>query len=231
LIFSSSAAVYGPPKSLPISEHSPVTKLTPYGSSKLIVEDFLTSIVKANKSWKIITLRYFNPIGAHESGLIGELPKKASNNLLPFISKVAAGELPFINVYGGDYDTSDGTCIRDYIHVVDLAHGHLCALEKVLVNEGHIVVNLGTGNGYSVLEIIKAFEMASSSSINYKIAHRRLGDVGECYTNPTLAKSFLGWQAKFDLFRMCEDAWRWKCSNPNGFDGFNLLHQCNIKRL
>ncbi|WP_417559357.1 UDP-glucose 4-epimerase GalE [Marinomonas sp.] len=218
LIFSSSATVYGMPESVPIREDFPTSTQNPYGASKLMVEGMLTDLAKANSEWNIATLRYFNPIGAHESGLIGEDPKGIPNNLLPFISQVAVGKLACLSVFGDDYDTPDGTGVRDYIHVVDLARGHVCALEKVLAQSGHFVVNLGTGNGYSVLEMIKAFEVVSNKSISYKIVDRRPGDIATCYADPEFAKAFLGWQAEFDLARMCEDSWRWQSNNPNGFD-------------
>lgn len=218
LIFSSSATVYGMPESVPIREDFPTSTQNPYGASKLMVEGMLTDLAKANGEWNIATLRYFNPIGAHESGLIGEDPKGIPNNLLPFISQVAVGKLACLSVFGDDYDTPDGTGVRDYIHVVDLARGHVCALEKVLGQSGHFVVNLGTGNGYSVLEMVKAFEVVSNKSISYKIVDRRPGDIATCYADPEFAKTFLGWQAEFDLARMCEDSWRWQSNNPNGFD-------------
>lgn len=218
LIFSSSATVYGMPESVPIRENFPTSTHNPYGASKLMVEGILSDLAKANSKWNIATLRYFNPIGAHESGLIGEDPKGIPNNLLPFISQVAVGKLACLSVFGDNYDTPDGTGVRDYIHVVDLARGHVCALEKVLGQSGHFVVNLGTGNGYSVLEMVKAFEVVSNKSINYKIVDRRPGDIATCYADPEFAKAFLGWQAEFDLARMCEDSWRWQSNNPNGFD-------------
>ncbi|MCV2401631.1 UDP-glucose 4-epimerase GalE [Marinomonas sp. C2222] len=218
LIFSSSATVYGLPESVPIRENSPTSTQNPYGASKLMVEGMLTDLAHANSEWNIATLRYFNPIGAHESGLIGEDPKGIPNNLLPYISQVSAGKLACLSVFGDDYDTPDGTGVRDYIHVVDLARGHVCALEKVLAQSGHFVVNLGTGNGYSVLDMVKAFEAASGQAINYKIVDRRPGDIGTCYADPKFAKDFLGWQAEFDLTSMCEDSWRWQSNNPNGFE-------------
>jgi UDP-glucose 4-epimerase len=218
LIFSSSATVYGMPESVPIREDFLTSTLNPYGASKLMVEGILSDLAKANSEWNIATLRYFNPIGAHESGLIGEDPKGIPNNLLPFISQVAVGKLACLNVFGDDYDTPDGTGVRDYIHVVDLARGHVCALEKVLTQSGHFVVNLGTGKGYSVLELVKTFEVVSNKSINYKIVGRRSGDISTCYADPEFAKAFLGWQAEFGLTRMCEDSWRWQSNNPNGFD-------------
>ncbi|NVK73393.1 MAG: UDP-glucose 4-epimerase GalE [Oceanospirillaceae bacterium] len=218
LIFSSSATVYGLPKSVPIREDFPTSTQNPYGASKLMVEGMLTDLAKANSEWNIATLRYFNPIGAHESGLIGEDPKGIPNNLLPFISQVAVGKLACLSVFGDDYDTPDGTGVRDYIHVVDLARGHVCALQKVLGQSGHFVVNLGTGNGYSVLEMVKAFEAVSNQSVPFQIVARRPGDIAVCYADPEFAKTFLGWQAEYDLMRMCEDSWRWQSNNPNGFD-------------
>jgi UDP-glucose 4-epimerase len=218
LIFSSSATVYGLPKSVPIREDFPTSTSNPYGASKLMVENILTDVAKVNAQWNIAILRYFNPIGAHESGLIGEDPKGIPNNLLPFISQVAVGKLACLSVFGDDYDTVDGTGVRDYIHVVDLARGHVCALDKVLADAGHFVVNLGTGNGYSVLEMVKAFEAVSHKSIAYKMVDRRPGDIARCYADPEYAKTFLGWQAEFDLARMCEDSWRWQSNNPDGFD-------------
>ncbi|ETX12592.1 UDP-galactose-4-epimerase [Marinomonas ushuaiensis DSM 15871] len=218
LIFSSSATVYGLPKSVPIREDFATSTSNPYGASKLMVEDILTDLVKANDQWNIATLRYFNPIGAHESGLIGEDPKGIPNNLFPYISQVAVGKLEYLSVFGDDYDTPDGTGVRDYIHVVDLAKGHVCALRKVLENSGHLVVNLGTGNGYSVLEMVRAFETVSGKAVPFKIIERRPGDIGACYSETRLAKEVLGWEAKFDLSRMCEDTWRWQSNNPNGFE-------------
>ena len=218
LIFSSSATVYGMPETVPIRENFPTSTQNPYGASKLMVEGMLTDLAKANGEWNIATLRYFNPIGAHESGLIGEDPKGIPNNLLPYISQVAVGKLACLSVFGDDYDTPDGTGVRDYIHVVDLARGHVSALDKVLAGAGHFVVNLGTGNGYSVLEMVKAFETVSHKSIPYKVVDRRPGDIATCYADPEYAKTFLGWQAEFDLARMCEDSWRWQSNNPEGFD-------------
>ena len=217
-IFSSSATVYGMPKTVPIREDFTTSTQNPYGSSKLMVEDILTDLAHANDDWNIATLRYFNPIGAHESGLIGEDPKGIPNNLLPYISQVAVGKLACLSVFGDDYHTPDGTGVRDYIHVVDLARGHVCALNKVLSQSGHFVVNLGTGNGYSVLDMVKTFEMVSGERVPYKVVDRRPGDIGTCYADPEYAKVFLGWQAEFDLTRMCHDSWRWQSNNPNGYD-------------
>lgn len=218
LIFSSSATVYGMPESVPIREDFPTSTQNPYGASKLMVEGMLTDLAKANSEWNIATLRYFNPIGAHESGLIGEDPKGIPNNLLPFISQVAVGKLACLSVFGSDYDTLDGTGVRDYIHVVDLARGHVCALNCVLAQSGHVVVNLGTGKGYSVFEMIHAFETVSNVHVPYQLVSRRPGDIDECYADPERAKTLLGWEAKFDLTRMCQDTWRWQSNNPNGFD-------------
>jgi UDP-glucose 4-epimerase len=217
LIFSSSATVYGMPKSVPICEDFATSTQNPYGASKLMVEGILTDLAKANDEWNIATLRYFNPIGAQESGLIGEDPTGIPNNLLPYISQVAVGKLDCLNVFGDDYDTTDGTGVRDYIHVVDLARGHVCALEKVISQSGHFVVNLGTGKGYSVLEMVKAFEAVSGVEVKYKVVERREGDIAVCYADPKFAKDYLGWQAEFDLTRMCEDSWRWQSNNPNGY--------------
>lgn len=217
LVFSSSATVYGKPESVPISEDFPLSVSNPYGRTKLIIEDMLRDIYKADTSWNIALLRYFNPIGAHESGEIGENPNGIPNNLLPYVSKVAIGELEAVNVFGNDYDTPDGTGVRDYIHVVDLAEGHIKALEKLTSNPGLVTYNLGTGKGYSVLEIIHNFEKACGKKIPYKITERRPGDIDMCYANPEKAKKELGWEAKRDIDKMCEDAWRWQSKYPKGF--------------
>lgn len=217
LVFSSSATVYGKPESVPISEDFPLSVSNPYGRTKLIIEDMLRDIYKADTSWNIALLRYFNPIGAHESGEIGENPNGIPNNLLPYVSKVAIGELEAVNVFGNDYDTPDGTGVRDYIHVVDLAEGHIKALEKLTSNPGLVTYNLGTGTGYSVLEIIHNFEKACGKKIPYKITERRPGDIDMCYANPEKAKKELGWEAKRDIDKMCEDAWRWQSKYPKGF--------------
>lgn len=217
LVFSSSATVYGKPESVPISEDFPLSVSNPYGRTKLIIEDMLRDIYKADTSWNIALLRYFNPIGAHESGEIGENPNGIPNNLLPYVSKVAIGELETVNVFGNDYDTPDGTGVRDYIHVVDLAEGHIKALEKLTSNPGLVTYNLGTGKGYSVLEIIHNFEKACGKKIPYKITKRRPGDIDMCYANPEKARKELGWEAKRDIDRMCEDAWRWQSKYPKGF--------------
>lgn len=217
LVFSSSATVYGLPKTVPIKEDFPLSVSNPYGRTKLIIEDMLRDIYKADASWNIALLRYFNPIGAHESGLIGEDPNGIPNNLLPYIAKVAAGKLECINVFGDDYNTPDGTGVRDYIHVVDLAEGHICALKKLEEKPGLVTYNLGTGVGYSVLDIIHNFEKACGKELPYKITPRRPGDIDICYADSTKAKEELGWVAKRSIDKMCEDAWRWQTKNPDGY--------------
>ncbi len=218
IIFSSSATVYGKPESVPIREDFKVGEVTnPYGRTKLMIEQILQDIHAADSSWNVILLRYFNPIGAHKSGLMGEDPQGIPNNLLPFIAKVAVGQLDHINVFGNDYDTKDGTGVRDYIHVVDLAYGHVKALEKISDNPGLKIYNLGTGNGYSVLEMIRAFSKACGKDLPYVIADRRPGDIDVCYADPALAKKELGWEAKRGIEEMCEDAWRWQSNNPTGY--------------
>ena len=218
LVFSSSATVYGDPASLPIREDFPVGGTTnPYGTSKLMVEMMLQDIAKSDERFAFAILRYFNPVGAHESGLIGEDPNGIPNNLLPFISQVAVGKLKQLAVFGDDYDTVDGTGVRDYIHVVDLARGHLKALDALVSNLGVLTVNLGTGSGYSVLEVVAAFERASGRKVHCSLTERRPGDVAQCYADPSYAKQVLGWQAEYDLDRMCEDAWRWQIQNPCGY--------------
>ena len=218
LIFSSSATVYGEPKSVPIDESFPLSAMSPYGATKLMIEDILRDLAKADPSWRIILLRYFNPVGAHESGRMGEDPNGIPNNLMPFITQVAVGKLPQLSVFGNDYDTPDGTCIRDYIHVVDLAGGHVAAVSRLeQMDDAVEVFNLGTGRGYSVLEVIRAFEKASGKQIAYKIVGRRPGDIPVCYAATDRARQVLGWSAKRDLEKMCEDAWRWQSANPNGY--------------
>ncbi len=217
LVFSSSATVYGTPKSVPISEDFDLSATNPYGQTKLMIENILRDICKADKEFNVALLRYFNPIGAHESGLIGEDPKGIPNNLLPYVAQVAVGKLKQLSVFGNDYPTKDGTGVRDYIHVVDLAAGHIKAIEKLCSNPGIVTYNLGTGNGYSVLEIVKAFEKASGKAVPYRIVDRRPGDIAECYANPEKAKTELGWQAKYGIEKMCEDSWRWQSNNPNGY--------------
>lgn len=219
IVFSSSATVYGKPESVPIREDFPLSVSNPYGRTKLIIEDMLRDIYKSDNEWDIALLRYFNPIGAHESGMIGENPHGIPNNLLPYVAKVAAGQLECVNVFGDDYDTPDGTGVRDYIHVVDLATGHIKALEKLVTHPGLVTYNLGTGVGYSVLDIIKNFEKACGKEIPYKITPCRPGDIDMCYADPTKAKEELGWEATRSIDKMCEDAWRWQTKNPNGYEG------------
>lgn len=217
-VFSSSATVYGEPAQMPISEACPVGLPTnPYGRSKLMVEDMLRDLVIADPRWSIAILRYFNPVGAHESGLIGEDPNGIPNNLLPYIAQVAIGKLPELAVFGNDYPTSDGTGVRDYIHVVDLAEGHLLALEALKARTGAHVWNLGTGQGYSVLEMVRAFELASGKSVPYRLAPRRPGDIATCYADPARAERELGWKARRGLDEMMRDAWRWQSMNPDGY--------------
>lgn len=219
IVFSSSATVYGTPKSVPIKEDFPLSVTNPYGRTKLMLEEIFRDLYVSDSDWNIILLRYFNPIGAHESGLIGEDPNGIPNNLLPYITKVSIGELPVLRVFGNDYDTSDGTCIRDYIHVVDLARGHVKALAKLTENVGIQEYNLGTGNGYSVLDVIRNFETASGAKVPYEIAQRRPGDVAVCYADAERAKEELGFVAEYDIKRMCEDSYRWQKLNPKGYKG------------
>lgn len=218
LVFSSSATVYGAAKVIPINEEAPLSVTNPYGRTKLMIEDILRDLYKSDNSWNIALLRYFNPVGSHKSGLIGEDPCGIPNNLMPYITKVAIGQLKEVNVFGNDYDTVDGTGVRDYIHVVDLARGHLKALEKLRTNSGLVTYNLGTGKGYSVLQVIKAFSKASGKEIPYKITGRRAGDIAVCYSDPEKARAELGWQAEYGIEEMCEDAWRWQTKNPKGYD-------------
>ena len=218
LIFSSSATVYGEPASVPIDESFPLSAMSPYGRTKLMIEEMLGDLAKPEPDWRIILLRYFNPVGAHESGRIGEDPNGIPNNLMPYITQVAVGKLPMLSVFGDDYDTPDGTCIRDYIHVVDMAEGHAAAIARLDRMENPIeAINLGTGHGYSVLQVIAAFEKASGRKINYRIAGRRAGDIPMCYASTDKAARVLGWSARFSLEKMCEDAWRWQSNNPNGY--------------
>lgn len=218
LVFSSSATVYGDPASLPIREDFPVGGTTnPYGTSKLMVEMVLQDVAKSDPRWSFAILRYFNPVGAHISGLIGEDPNGIPNNLLPYIAQVAVGKLKSLAVFGDDYDTKDGTGVRDYIHVVDLAIGHLKALDKITQTTGVNIYNLGTGNGYSVLEMVNAFEVASKKTIAYKLSPRREGDIAACYAEPEKALTELNWQAERGLADMMQDTWRWQSSNPNGY--------------
>lgn len=208
IIFSSSATVYGSPETVPITEDFPLSTTNPYGSTKLMLEGILSDLCVPDKEWSVILLRYFNPIGAHESGLLGESPNGIPNNLMPYIMQVAVGKLPELGVFGDDYDTPDGTGVRDYIHVVDLARGHVNAVQKATSADGVNIYNLGTGNGYSVLDIVKAFEDANGVKIPYSIKPRRAGDIATSYASPKKAKEELGWEAKYDLKRMCEDSWR-----------------------
>lgn len=218
MVFSSSATVYGDPIELPLREDMPTGQPTnPYGQSKLMVELVLRDLYTSDKSWNIVLLRYFNPVGAHPSGRIGEDPSGIPNNLMPFITQVATGKRDCLSVFGDDYDTPDGTGVRDYIHVEDLADGHLKALNKLADNTGLCTFNLGTGQGYSVLEMVKAFERESGQPVAYKIVPRRSGDVASCYADPSLAKRSLGWEAKKGLSEMCQDSWRWQSNNPQGY--------------
>uniref|UniRef100_A0A3P9JFP4 UDP-glucose 4-epimerase n=2 Tax=Oryzias latipes TaxID=8090 RepID=A0A3P9JFP4_ORYLA len=218
LVFSSSATVYGDPKHLPIDEQHPAGGCTnPYGKTKFFIEEIIKDQCKAEKDWNAVLLRYFNPIGAHSSGLIGEDPQGIPNNLLPYVAQVAVGRRQCLSVFGNDYDTVDGTGVRDYIHVVDLSKGHIAALKKLKENCGCKVYNLGTGKGYSVLQVVKGMEKASGKEVPYKIAPRRGGDVASCYADPKLAEEELGWKAEFDMERMCADLWRWQSMNPTGF--------------
>jgi len=217
IVFSSSATVYGQAEMQPIKEDSPLSANNPYGRSKLIIEEILQDIFKSDPDWNISILRYFNPVGAHKSGLIGEDPNGLPNNLMPFISQVAVGKLDRLNIFGNDYPTKDGTGVRDYIHVVDLAKGHICALDKLNESSGLIIHNLGTGKGYSVLEMLSSFEKASGKKINYQIVERRDGDVAICCADASKAKIELGWQAEKDLDVMCEDTWKWQFMNKEGY--------------
>ena len=220
IIFSSSATVYGDPAFIPITEECPKGQCTnPYGWTKSMLEQILTDFHTADPEWNVVLLRYFNPVGAHKSGTIGEDPKCIPNNLMPYITQVAVGKREFLGVFGDDYDTPDGTGVRDYIHVVDLAEGHVKALKKIKEKAGVCVYNLGTGNGYSVLDMVKAFSKACGKDLPYKIQDRRPGDIATCYADPAKAKAELGWEAKRGLDEMCEDSWRWQSTNPNGYEG------------
>lgn len=221
IVFSSSATVYGDPHKVPITEDFPLHATNPYGQTKLMMEQILMDLYKSDNSFNIVLLRYFNPVGAHSSGLIGEDPKGIPNNLVPYIAKVAVGKLKELSVFGNDYPTPDGTGVRDYIHVTDLAIGHLKALKVIENNEGLKIYNLGTGKGYSVLEMIKAFEKASGKEIPYKIVDRRPGDIAECYADPTLANNELNWKAQFGIDEMCESVWNWQSKNPDGYSTEN----------
>jgi UDP-glucose 4-epimerase len=217
LVFSSSATVYGDPATVPITEDFPRLHTSPYGHTKLVCEDILTAMRIANPAWRIGTLRYFNPIGAHPSGLIGEAPSGTPNNLMPYVAQVAVGKQPYLNVYGNDYPTPDGTGVRDYIHVMDLAQGHVAALQVLLQRSESFTVNLGTGRGHSVLEVVHAFEQASGQAIPCRFAPRRAGDIAQCYADVSLATRLLGWRAIYLLADMCRDSWRWQQSNPDGY--------------
>ncbi|MBN2402060.1 MAG: UDP-glucose 4-epimerase GalE [Spirochaetes bacterium] len=217
IVFSSSATVYGDPHKVPITEDFPLSATNPYGRTKLMIEDILRDLYIADKSMNIAILRYFNPVGSHKSGRIGESPNDIPNNLMPYISQVAVGKLKILSVFGNDYPTPDGTGVRDYIHVVDLAIGHLYALKKLETKPGIVTYNLGTGKGYSVLEMIKAFEKASGKSVPYKIVERRPGDIAACYADPSMAKNEMGWAAKLGIDEMCADTWRWQSANPDGY--------------
>lgn len=219
IVFSSSATVYGDPHKVPITEDFPLSATNPYGRTKLFIEYILKDLHVADESWNIALLRYFNPVGAHKSGKIGEDPNDIPNNLMPYVSQVAVGKLKELAIFGDDYPTHDGTGVRDYIHVVDLAIGHLKALTKLNSNPGLSVYNLGTGKGSSVLDMVKAFEKASGKKIPYKIAPRRPGDIAECYADPSKAEKELGWKATRNIEEMCEDTWRWQSKNPNGYNG------------
>lgn len=219
IVFSSSATVYGAPKEIPITENCPKGEITnPYGQTKSMLEQILTDIQKADNRWNVILLRYFNPIGAHKSGRIGENPNGIPNNLMPYITQVAVGRLECLGVFGNDYNTPDGTGVRDYIHVVDLAKGHVKAIEKLKDNDGLNIYNLGTGIGYSVLDIVHNFEKASGQHIPYVIKPRRAGDIDACYSDPSKAERELGWKAENGILEMCEDSWRWQSNNPNGYE-------------
>ena len=220
VVFSSSATVYGDPATVPIKEDFPTGGTTnPYGTSKLFIEQFLKDLYKADNSFNIAILRYFNPVGAHESGLIGEDPKGIPNNLCPYITKVAIGELPKLRIFGNDYDTPDGTGVRDFIHVVDLARAHVLAIKKLETKPGLIITNIGTGTGYSVMDMVKAFSKAVGKDIPYEIVDRRPGDIASCYADPSYAKELLGFVAEKNLDDMCRDSWNWQKNNPNGYEG------------
>ena len=218
IVFSSSATVYGMNNPVPFKEGMPTSATNPYGYTKVMTEQILNDVAFADKEWSVTNLRYFNPIGAHESGNIGENPNGIPNNLLPYVTQVAVGKLEFVNVFGNDYPTPDGTGVRDYIHVVDLAKGHVAALQKISTGSGLNIYNLGTGRGYSVLEIIQNMEKVVGKTIPFKIVDRRPGDIATCYADPSKAHEELGWSAQFDIHRMCQDAWRWQRKHPNGFE-------------
>ncbi|MDR7334850.1 UDP-glucose 4-epimerase [Roseateles asaccharophilus] len=217
IVFSSSATVYGAPETLPLREDAATSSTNPYGATKLMGEQILRDLGIADATWQTACLRYFNPVGAHESGRIGEDPRGTPNNLMPYVAQVAVGRRARLSVFGNDYATPDGTGVRDYIHVTDLAEGHVAALRWLLANTGSLTVNLGTGRGYSVLDLVRAYEAASGRNVPYDIVARRPGDVAACWADPALAREMLGWEAKLDLDRMCQDSWRWQQLNPHGF--------------
>lgn len=217
IVFSSSATVYGEPATVPITEEFPLSATNPYGRTKLFIEEIMRDLFNSDKTWNIVLLRYFNPVGAHASGTIGEDPRGIPNNLLPYVTQVAIGRREYLSVFGNDYKTVDGTGVRDYIHVVDLAKGHIAAVKKLDTKPGCIAVNLGTGKGYSVLEMVAAMKKASGKEIPYKIVPRRAGDAATCYADPSYAEKVLGWKAERNLEQMCADAWRWQSNNPTGF--------------
>ena len=217
IVFSSSATVYGNPASVPITEDFPLSTTNPYGETKLMIERILSDLYASDNEWSVSILRYFNPIGAHKSGLIGEDPKGIPNNLLPYVAQVATGKLPYLSIFGNDYNTHDGTGVRDYIHVVDLAKAHLRAMERAEQITGVEYFNIGTGVGYSVLDVIKAYESVTGARVNYKIVDRRPGDIDECYADPTKAYDVLGWKAENNIEDMCRDSYRWQKNNPDGY--------------
>ncbi|XHS80403.1 UDP-glucose 4-epimerase GalE [Burkholderiaceae bacterium UC74_6] len=221
IVFSSSATVYGTPESLPLREDAPTSAVNPYGATKLMGERILADVGLSDPAWQTASLRYFNPVGAHESGQIGEDPRGTPNNLMPYVAQVAVGRRAKLAVFGNDYPTPDGTGVRDYIHVLDLAEGHVAALRRLLDQPGSFTVNLGTGRGYSVLELVQAYEKASGRAVPYEFVERRPGDVAACWADPAVARDLLGWQARLDLARMCEDSWRWQRLNPSGFQQNN----------
>jgi UDP-glucose 4-epimerase len=218
IVFSSSATVYGDPHTTPIKENFPLSATNPYGRSKLFIEEILRDLYVSDNAWKVVLLRYFNPVGAHHSGTIGEDPSGIPNNLMPFIAQTAVGKREKLSVFGDDYDTHDGTGVRDYIHVVDLAKGHLNAIEKLQDFDEVVTINLGTGKGYSVLDVVKAFEEASGKQVPYAIEPRRAGDIATCFADPAYAKEILAWEAEKELTQMCEDSWRWQSQNPKGYE-------------
>ena len=218
LVFSSSATVYGQPERLPITEDAALSATNPYGTTKLVGEELLRELARCDAAWQIAFLRYFNPVGAHPSGRIGEDPRGVPNNLMPYVAQVAVGKREFLQVFGDDYDTPDGTGVRDYIHVMDLADGHVAALDYLLKQQKSLTVNLGTGRGYSVLDVVQAFERASGRPVPHRVMPRRAGDVAACYADPSLARELLGWTATRDIDAMCADAWRWQSGNPRGFE-------------